>query len=77
MKKHVVFFAACGPNSRWPVIGQSKTQRVSSHSTPEFEIVACSCDLRTIGLPATLLWSTLLGEMVTKSFYKFGKTAVP
>ena len=56
-----VFFAVCGPNSRWPITGQSKQQPVTSHSTPESEIVAYSHGLRTIGLPAILLWSTLLG----------------
>ena len=57
-----VFFAVCGPNSRWPIIGQSKKQPVTSHSTPESQIVAYSLGLRTIGLPAILLWSTLLGK---------------
>ena len=57
-----VFFAVCGPNSRWPIIGQSKKQSVTSHSAPESEIVAYNHGLRTIGLPAIFLWSTLLGK---------------
>ena len=57
-----VFFAVCGPSSRWPITGQSKKQPVTSHSTPESEIVAYNHGLRTIGLPAVLLWSTLLGK---------------
>ena len=57
-----VFFAVCGPNTRWPVTGQSQKQPVTLHSTPESEIVAYNHGLRTIGLPAILLWSTLLGE---------------
>ena len=57
-----VFFAVCGPNTRWPITGQSKRQPVTSHSTPESEIVAYNRGLRTIGLPAILLWSTLLGK---------------
>ena len=58
-----VFFAVCGPNTRWPITGQSKKQSVTSPSTPESEIVAYSHGLRTIGLPAILLWSTLLGKI--------------
>ena len=59
-----VFFAVCGPHTRWPITGQSKKQPVTSHSTPESEVVAFSRGLRTIGLPAVLLWSTLLGKGV-------------
>ena len=57
-----VFFAIFGPRTRWPITGQSKKQTSVSHSTPEAEIVAYDFGLRTIGLPATLLWSTLLGH---------------
>ena len=57
-----VFFAVCGLNTRLPITGQSKKQPVTSHSTPESEIVAYSHGLRTIGFPAILLWSTLLGK---------------
>ena len=57
-----VFFAVRGPNSRWPITGQSKKQPVNSHSTPESGIVAYSHGLRTIGFPAILLWPTLLGK---------------
>ena len=49
-----VFFAVCGPSTRWPIIGQTKKQPVTSHSTPESEIVAYSHGLRTIGLQAIL-----------------------
>ena len=57
-----VFFAISGPRTRWPLTGQSKKQTCVSHSTPEAEIVAYDFGLRTIGLPATLLWSTILGQ---------------
>ena len=57
-----VFFAVFGPRTRWPLTGQSKKQTAVSHSTPEAEIVAYDLGLRTIGLPATLLWSTILGH---------------
>ena len=57
-----VLFAVCGPTTRWAITGQSKKQPVTSHSTPESEIVAYSHGLWTVGLPAILLWSTLLGK---------------
>ncbi len=57
-----VFLAMCGPNTRWPLNGQSKKQTATSHSTPEAEIVAYDHGLRTIGLPATSLWSMLIGQ---------------
>ena len=50
-----VFFAVCGPNSRWPITGQSKRQPVTSHCTPESGIVAYSLGLRTIGPPAIFI----------------------
>ena len=45
-----VFFAVCGPNSRWPITGQLKKQRLllCIRSTSESEIVAYSLGLRTI-----------------------------
>jgi hypothetical protein len=57
-----VFFAVFGQRTRWPLTGQSKKQTAVSHSTPEAEIVAYDLGLRTIGLPATSLWSTILGH---------------
>ena len=49
-----------GPNSCFPISGQSKRQSCVSHSTPEAEIVAGDFALRLCGLPALDLWHTLL-----------------
>jgi hypothetical protein len=49
-----------GPNSCFPISGQSKRQSCVSHSTPEAEIVAGDFSLRMCGLPALDLWHTLL-----------------
>ena len=41
-----------GPNTYYPITGQSKKQGCQSHSTSEAEIVAAEHALRTVGLPA-------------------------
>ena len=41
-----------GPNTVFPLAGQSKKQGCVSHSTPEAEIVATDHAMRTSGLPS-------------------------
>ncbi len=55
-----VFLALTGKNTFWPLTAISKRQSCVSHSTPEAEIVAADLAIRTEGLPALDLWSTLL-----------------
>ena len=45
-----------GKHTCFPLAGISKRQSCVSHSTPEAELVAASFALRTVGLPAVLLW---------------------
>ncbi len=54
-----------GPNSSFPIAGQSRKQGCVSHSTPEAEIVAADNAFCTTGLPATHLWDALLNRKVT------------
>ena len=49
-----------GPNSCWPIAGQSKKQGCVSHSTPEAELVSADHAVRTYGTPALDLWPVLL-----------------
>ena len=55
-----VHLSLLGPNSVWPLNGQSKKQGCVSHSTPEAELVAADHAVRTVGIPALDLWSILL-----------------
>ena len=55
-----VFLEVQGPDTRFPLTGQSKKQTAVSHSTPEAEIVAADHAIRTEGLPALQLWEILL-----------------
>ena len=50
-----VFLCLRGPNTFMPLGAVSKKQTCVSHSTPEAEIVAFDCALRTVGLPALQL----------------------
>ena len=49
-----------GPNTSFPIAGQSKRQGCVSHSTPEAELVATHFALRTSGLPGQLMWDRIL-----------------
>ena len=51
-----------GPNTSFVVGTVSKQQAAVSHSTPEAEIVALDHVLRTVAIPADVLWSKLLGK---------------
>ena len=65
-----------GPNTYYPITGQSKKQGCQSHSTPEAEIVAAEHTLRTVGLPALGLWGKLLGQNAVLEFLKDNETAI-
>ena len=54
------YMCIMGPNTHWPVAGQSKKQGCTSHSTPESEIIAADHALRSFGIPARDLLSPLL-----------------
>ena len=65
-----------GPNSCFPISGQSKRQSCASHSTPEAEIVAGDFALRLCGLPALNLWHTLLPHKPPILFHKDNQTMI-
>ena len=65
-----VYLCLEGPDTRFPLQGQSKRQTCVSHSTPEAEIVAADFALRTIGIPALSLWETILQRQVTLTFHE-------
>ena len=54
-----------GPSTWFPLSGVSKRQACVSHSTPEAELVAATFALRHCGLPALVLWDSLLSPFVT------------
>ena len=56
------YMCIMGPNTHWPVAGQSKKQGCTSHTTPESEIIAADHALRSFGIPALDLWSPLLNN---------------
>ena len=51
-----------GPNSSFVIGTVSKQQTAVSHSTPESEIVALEQVIRTLAIPADVLWSQVLGR---------------
>ena len=59
-----IFLAIFGNNTKAPLNARSKRQSAVSHSTPEAEIAAVDEALRTEGIPATLLWNTILKREV-------------
>ena len=66
-----------GPNSCWPIAGQSKKQGCVSHSTPEAELVSADHAVRTYGTPALDLWSVLLHRpMLCLNFHEDNETAI-
>eukprot|EP00969_Alexandrium_andersonii_P257417 11380407-Alexandrium_andersonii.AAC.1 len=54
-----------GPDARSVLSTASKKQTAVSHSTPEAEIVALDHTLRTLAIPASMLWDRILGREVT------------
>ena len=60
-----VHLCLLGPNTVFPLAGQSKKQGCVSHITPEAEIVASDHAMRTAGLPSLELWERLLCRRVT------------
>ena len=50
-----LFLCLQGPDTRFPLQGQTKKQGCVSHSTPEAEIVAADFAMRTVGIPALSL----------------------
>ena len=68
--------ALLGPNTVWPITGQSKKQSCVSHSTPEAEIVAADHAVRTFGTPALDIWSLALGsDQIQIQFHEDNATA--
>ena len=59
-----------GPNTVFPLAGQSKKQGCVSHSTPEAKIVAADHAMRTAGVPSLDLWERLLGRSKTLEFHE-------
>ena len=57
-----IYLTVSGPHVSWPIAGVSKKQTATSHSTPEAEMVAYDFGLRMDGLPALLMFRTLLGR---------------
>ena len=67
--------AVLGPNTVWPIAGQSKKQTCVSHSTPEAEIVAADHAVRSFGVPAMDLWTLILGDKMVIQFHEDNATA--
>ena len=66
-----------GPNTVWPIAGQSKKHTCVSHSTPEAEIVSADHCVKTYGVPAIDLWSLLLSNPeLVMDFHEDNATAV-
>jgi hypothetical protein len=59
-----------GPNTCFPIAGQSKRQSCVSHSTPEAEIASADYALRLCGLPALELWHCLLPHKLGIYFHE-------
>ena len=57
-----VFMEMRGPDTRFMISAISKTQSCVSHSTPEAEIVAADFALRSVGIPALILWDRVVGK---------------
>ena len=51
-----------GPNTCFPISGNSSSQTAVSHSTPEAEIVAAAAALRKTGIPSMIVWAILKGD---------------
>ena len=71
-----VHLCLLGPNTVFPLAGQSKKQGCVSHSTPEAEIVAADHAMRTSGLPSVELWERLLCRKVTLEFHEDNETCI-
>ena len=65
-----VYLCIRGPGTAFPIAGSSQRQTHVSHSTPEAEIVAADFAIRTIGIPALTLWSTLLQKDACLQFHE-------
>ena len=74
--KSAVHLCLVGPNTVFPLAGQSKKQGCVSHSTPEAEIVAAHHAMRTAGVPSLHLWERLLGRSVTLEFHEDIETCI-
>ena len=71
-----VCFEIHGPDTRFMLTAISKKQACVSHSTPEAEIVAADFALRTVGLPALILWDKILGKEATVEFREDNETMI-
>ena len=67
--------ALLGPNTVWPIAGQSKKQTSVLHSTPEAEIVAADHAMCTFGVPSLDLWEHILGTDMQVQFHEDTATA--
>jgi hypothetical protein len=71
-----LFSCMLGPNTFFPLTGQSKRQGCVSHSTPEAEVVAADHAMRTVGVPALDLWETVLEREVVLEFHEDNETTI-
>ena len=65
-----VFLALYGTHSFFPLGSASKKQGCVSHSSVEAELVACNFGIRTVGIPAIDLWTTILGRDLSIDLYQ-------
>ena len=71
-----VFLCLKGEYSFVPLSGLSKRQTCVSHSTPEAEIEAADCAVRTEGLLALSLWEEILGRFLVIQFQEDNPAAI-
>ncbi len=64
------FLAVYGPNSLYPLTACSKKQTSTSLSTTEADAIAYTLGLKQMGMPATDLWTTILGRDVTVDVFQ-------
>lgn len=65
-----VVVALYGPNSFFPIEYLSRFQKISTLSTIEVETVAAALGLKTVGIPAIDLWSSVLGRDVILDLFQ-------
>lgn len=70
-----VFLQLAGPDTSYPLAGQSKKQSCVSHSIPEAELVAADLAFSTEGLPVLQSWDKVLGREAHLDFEEDNQAA--
>ena len=70
------FLVLTGPNTYFPLTWASAKQTATSRSTTESEVVSLALGMFSEAIPASILWSLILGRDIKTRIYEDNQAAI-